>query len=388
MLPKDRVIATLDHRAPDRIPVGEIGIDYPITERVLGRETFYRARWKEFQACWEGRRDEVVESYKRDIVDLACHLDLDLVSVPLVPSRKRASAPEFLGPKRWRTESGQVWAFSPESEGLAVCVEFPPLEAKDIPAPSIELPVDESELEVVAHVAQELRGTHFIVGRCGDGSFPWEETVGMEEYLLRMRTDPEFVDRATAWATAKRIAIAQAMLDLGCDAVLLDADYCGNCGPLMSPADFRRFCLPSLHEQCEAVKRRGGYPIKHSDGYTLPVLEDMIGAGIVAWQGIQPRLGMDMQLLKERVGDRLCLWGGVNCETLTSGGPEDVRAEVAYAIRYASRDGGLILGTGNTVMVGIPWENYHSMLDAVREWGTYPIEYQRLACYGRIQNSE
>ena len=373
MVPKSRVVAALDHGQPDKVPVGEIGIDYPITEKVLGHQTYYRAKWREYEAFCMGHRDEVVESYKRDIVDLAKCLELDLVSVPLVPPSGQA-APEIIAPFTWRTETGHVWAFSPDSGGNAICIEYPPLEASDIPS-SFDLSIDDSQLEVVEHVTRELGGTHFIVGRCGDGSFPWDYTVGLEEFLIRMRTDPEFVDRAVAWETAKTIRIANAMIDLGCDAVLLNADYCGNSGPLMSPGDFRRYCQPSLKEQCEAVRKRGCYAIKHCDGYTWPLLEDMIEAGIQALQGIQPRIGMDIGLLKDRVGDRLCLWGGVNCETLTSGTPAEVRAEVAYALRSASNNGGLILGSGNTVMVGVRWENYKAMLDALHDWGTYPIAF-------------
>jgi uroporphyrinogen decarboxylase len=244
-------------------------------------------------------------------------------------------------------------------------VEAPLLGIGDIPEPGSDAAVDESQFEAVSHVTRELGSTHFIVGRCGDGSFPWHTTVGMEEFLLRMRTDPGFVHRAVAWQTARVIAIAHAMLDLGCDAVLLDDDYCGSAGPMMSPADLRRFCMPALAAQCEAVRKRGRYAIKHCDGFTLPILEDMIQAGIQAWQGIQPRLGMNMALLKERFGERICLWGGVNCETLTSGTPGEVRAEALYALQVASQNGGLILGSSNTVMVGIPWENYRAMLDVL-----------------------
>jgi hypothetical protein len=77
MLPKSRMIAALEHRNVDRVPVGEIGVDYTITERALGHETLYRAKWKEYQAYWQGRRDEIVESYKRDIVALARKFEWD-----------------------------------------------------------------------------------------------------------------------------------------------------------------------------------------------------------------------------------------------------------------------------------------------------------------------
>jgi hypothetical protein len=44
MLPKERVIAALEFRRPDRIPVGETGIEYPITEQALGHATLYRTK--------------------------------------------------------------------------------------------------------------------------------------------------------------------------------------------------------------------------------------------------------------------------------------------------------------------------------------------------------
>ncbi len=61
MLPKERVIAALEFHTPDRIPVGETGVDYTITEQALGHPTLYRGKWKEYTALWEGRRDEYAE---------------------------------------------------------------------------------------------------------------------------------------------------------------------------------------------------------------------------------------------------------------------------------------------------------------------------------------
>jgi hypothetical protein len=79
MLPRERVFAALEHREPDRIPWGEHSIDYNVYEDILGRPTFVQAKMKETQALWDGRRDEVVESYKRDRLELVRALDMDIV---------------------------------------------------------------------------------------------------------------------------------------------------------------------------------------------------------------------------------------------------------------------------------------------------------------------
>ena len=61
--PKSRVIAALEHREGDHVPVGEFWADYEIAERALGHPTYQRAKWKEYVALWNGKRDEIVRSY-------------------------------------------------------------------------------------------------------------------------------------------------------------------------------------------------------------------------------------------------------------------------------------------------------------------------------------
>jgi hypothetical protein len=366
MLPKSRVIATLEHRRPDRVPVGEIGVDYPTTERALGRPTLYRAKWKEYQAYWEGRREEIVESYKRDIVDLAKKFEWDIVPAPLVPPRRsRYEPPEFLSEYHWREADGSEWVFSPESEGHAICIKYPAMSLEDLAEPG---PLEESRLEVAEHVVRELGGTHFILGRPDeDGTFPYENTVGLQEFLLRMITEPEFVRRAIDVRTQATLAEQNALLDVGCDAVLPGADYCDSKGPMMSPGHWREFVLPALKRLCDETHARGRYLIKHTDGNTWKILPLMIEAGIDGWHGIQPSIGMDLARLAEMYGDRLCFFGGVDCHTLVSGSPEDVRREARYAIEHAGKNGGLVLGSSNTLMVGVRYENYMALLDAARE---------------------
>jgi uroporphyrinogen decarboxylase len=221
--------------------------------------------------------------------------------------------------------------------------------------------IDESQLEIVRHVVKELGSTHYIIGRGGDGSFP--ETGGLDSFLMRMITEPAFVHRATEIATRHALAVNQALLDAGVDCIWAGADYCDSRGPMMSPRHFREYIQPAIRALCDHAHSRGTYLIKHTDGSTWPILDMMLEAGIDGWHGIQPQIGMDMKLLKERYGDRLVLVGGVDCHTLCAGTEEDVRRETAYALRHAGHDGGLILCSGNTLMVGVKYENYIAMLD-------------------------
>ena len=386
MTPKERVLAALRRREPDRVPTGEIGVDWTIVERTLGRESFYRAKWKELTALWDGRREEVVASYKRDIVDMAKAFEWDAVPVTLAPRRQSEYRwPEIVGPYTWKDGAGRVHQYAPESGGNPICTKYVDMTREQLEAAEKRpIAIDDSELEIVRHVVRELGDTHFIFARGGDGCFPYG-TIGMEEALMRMVLDPEFMHRLTDLETRRAIAINDAFLDAGCDAVLASTDVCDNRGPIMGPALFAEFVLPSIQAMAEAAHRKGKFFIKHNDGNNWPILDQLIGTGdtpgtdgvgsrsIDAYQAIQPAIGMDMKQLKERYGDRLCLWGGVDVDTLVGGTPEDVRRQVAYAIAHAGPGGGLLLCSGNSIMATCQYENYLAMLQALRDYGAYPI---------------
>ena len=374
MKPKERVTLALEHQEPDRVPVGELAADFEITERALGRPTYYRSKWREYKALWEGKREEIVKSYIRDIVDLTHHFEWDFVGVPVVPQRQESyEMPDFLGEYTWREPSGRVKKYSPESGGHAMTIQEIDMSVGDIIVPDEPVEINWSELEAIKGVIEELGDTHFIIARIDGGSFPWRTTIGMEEFLARMVTQPEFVRKATEAGTRKAVAQARAAMELGCDAVSTGDDYGDNRGPIMGPKLFREFCLPSLKRVVKATHDAGGWFIKHSDGNQWAILDDFIAAGVDGWQGIQRGAGMDFRLLKEQYGQNLCLFGGVDCDTLIFGTREDVRAEVLDALQSAGTGGGLVFSSANTLMVGVKYGLYVTALDALREYGRYPL---------------
>ncbi len=367
MLPKERVIAALEFKTPDRIPTGETGVDYTITEQALGRPTLYRGKWKEYSALWQGRRDEYVESCKRDIVDLARKFEHDIVPAFLVPSRHKApEQPEFISQYKWRLPDGRVFAYSTESEGHAFLLSNPDVTIDQIQ--DIPLDIDESQLELVRRVVKEMGGTHFILGRPGDGVFPLAKYT-LEFMLLGMIDQPELIDRIIEVETKYCIAVSEVLLDAGCDAVLPTSDVAGNSGPFMSPKMFRRFLFPWLKAECDAAHARGKYFIKHTDGNMWPLLDMLIEAGVDAWHGIQPSIGMTLPELQERYGRRLCFWGGVDVDTLITGTEQEVVDQVRIACESAPPEGGLVLTCGNTVMVGVQYGHYLAMLMAAMTYG-------------------
>ena len=107
MTPKERVKAAISHRQPDRVPMGESEIDAPIIEAVLGHPTYYTGKFRLMKAYWEGRRDEAVDSMKRDYVEFLRRTQHDIARVMLVPDKDAEFYPvEQIGAVDYKDQNG------------------------------------------------------------------------------------------------------------------------------------------------------------------------------------------------------------------------------------------------------------------------------------------
>ena len=367
MTPKERVRAALAHREPDRIPTGEFATDHEVVEAVLGRPTFYRGHFKTTRALWEGRRDEVVESMKRDLVEFTLKLELDMVPVQLVPSRNAEYRPlEQIGPETWRDERGNEFRYASGSQWL-ICTRHADADREFMEADfaySDPAPPDPSEMELIEYVRERLGATHFLFARSGDGTMPLPG--GMERALVMMHEQPDLYRRAVETATRRTIAHDRFFIEAGVDALAPGMDYCSTRGPLMSPALFEEIIYPAMRAHVEAAHAAGTLILKHACGNNNAILRWLVEAGYDAYQSIQQSASMDLRQLKRDWGDRIALWGGVPTETLMHGTAEETRAAVRDAIDAAAEGGGFILGSSHSIAVGVRPENYLAMLDELR----------------------
>jgi hypothetical protein len=83
MTGKERVLMTLSGQEPDRVPIGEFAIDFDTVEKIIGHETYVRAKAKSQIAFWQGRHDEVAESYLNDQLELYRKIDIDIITFPM-----------------------------------------------------------------------------------------------------------------------------------------------------------------------------------------------------------------------------------------------------------------------------------------------------------------
>jgi uroporphyrinogen decarboxylase len=233
-------------------------------------------------------------------------------------------------------------------------------------------PLAADELARVADLIREKTGDRYFLMAHGDAT--WEVPSGEEltDFCFRLADDPEgmkreaerMVDEQLKWSEpiAKRRIL---------DGFALCSDYCFNSGPFLSPSQFGEFVTPYLAKLIQGYRDMGFYTIKHTDGNVMPIIDQLVGAGPHALHSLDPQGGVDIAVVKEHYGDRICLIGNVSCGTLDTGSDEEVVAAARYALRHGMPNGGYVFSTSNCIYTGMKLSRYELMLDVWRREGNY-----------------
>ena len=398
---KERVLKTLNHKEPDRVPVGEWGIDHDTVEKVIGHKTYWRARAKETKALWRGKRDEVVESYKKDLVELIEKLGQDLVPIHLVPPKGLAPTKvKQIDKDTWEDEEGRIWKYSRGNDAI-LCTKPNPVRhfkskeelreyfeshlveefgfrIKNRSSHGYELELeDESQLEFARYIIDKLGKDRFIFSRDISEFEVLSTFIGgsAEDFFLFIILHPDLAREAFNLYTEVAIALAKIFIKEGVDAIMPGGDFSHSTGPMISPESMREIFLPGMRKLSDFIHKRKVRVMSHNCGNNWKIMDILIEAGYEAYQSIQSKTAdMDLKRLKEKYGDKITLWGGINIENLIEGTLKKNKEDVIYALKYAAPGGGFILGTSNSVAYGSQYDNYMAALDTLHEYGKYPVQ--------------
>lgn len=379
MSSKERVLATLEGRHPDRVPWAEFAVDFDTVEKIIGHKTFLRAKARSRIAFWESRHEEVAQSYLEDHIELHRRLELDIITFPMatweIPPETDDPPPRQIDDTTWEDKYGRLFKYSPQTEDIT-CVKDPAEEArryslegfqKDPPRPEL----DPRSLKILDAVIQEFKREKFICGP--SGGIPGIVFLGgLERGSLAILQNPGLVRAATAYLVREQNLADEVLVHPEADAVLVAHDFGHKTGPFLSPALFKELFLEANRTRIKSLKEKQEKKVfLHSCGNVNSYLDFFIDLRFDAYQSIQASADMDICALKKKYGDKMTLWGGVSLENLISGTTEEVRRDVRRAMACAKPGGRFILGTSHSVAVGSRYENLMAMLD----------EYHKLAAY-------
>jgi len=213
--------------------------------------------------------------------------------------------------------------------------------------------------------------------------FPFERAYamqGLEHFLLNMALHPEFAVALLKKNAEHCKVLMGAFLDqLGgnVDIIKIGDDLGTQVSLMISPKMYRQMLKPIHADFIRFIKERTKAKVLfHTDGDVEPLIEDFIEIGVDILNPIQTSAGKmsDLVSLKSKYGGRIVFCGAIDTHrVLPFGTPDEVRAEVKRVIQALGHGGGFMLGPVHTIMGDVPAENVLAMVDAVEEYGQYPL---------------
>lgn len=378
----ERVAKVFAGEIPDRVPIGEFAIDFDTIEKIIGRPTYLRAKAKSKIAFWEGRHDEVIESYINDHIELHEKLGFDIINFPMatwaIPAPSDEPPPRKLDATTWEDKDGRVFKYS-EITCDVVCIEDPLAEkmlytmdhellatveeAESSAVPDEPPGLDPRSWKILDAVIDHFAGRKFIIGPSG-GEIGIVLQGTMAQGLMALITNRDFIVRATKYLVDKQNRLDRKMIHPRSDAIIWGADFAFNSGGFISPQMFRELFFEANRVRVDNVKKHHGkFVVKHCCGNVNQFLDLFVELGYDCYQSIQQSAGMDLGEVKDRIGGEVVLWGGVPVELILDGTMDEVRREVRTAMDIAKKNGRFILGTTHTIAVGANYDNFMAMVD-------------------------
>ena len=359
---KERILLALNHQEPDRVPM------------VASFTSEFAQRLQNYL----GFSQTPVESHdKRINHDIEATLGLDIIqySVGMVASKYTFKEDEFTC--EWGIKWQQVKYNTRFGEGKYREIIEHPLSDDDKIKKYISPDPHREELYKPLERVLNIYGKEFcimgvVVCTIFEGAWSMR---GMEKLLIDMLLNEATANYVLDITFKYHLEVAKKLVQMGVDIIWLGDDVGSQKTMLMSPKLWRKYLKPRMSTICQELKKINP-TIKiayHSDGYIIPIIDELIEIGIDVLNPIQPQ-SMDPLYLKKRHGNKLSFWGSLDEQyTLPFGTSEEVKKEVIERIKTIAPGGGFIISPCQHVQLDTPLENFMAFINTVKEYGKYPI---------------
>ena len=410
MTPRERILTSIAHKEPDRVPVdfgatpssGISAIAYSNLKKHLAIHTGHTRIYDVVQQLAQPE-DDMLDRFEIDVVDIGRMFnteDKDWYDITM-PNGDPAQYPSWFSPVPCDDGSWEV--FTPDGTKIArmpaagtffdqTC--FPYLDGypddyKKLPQATDKVlwsaltrsPWDNAskpdfwqQLRQRTLTLREESDRALLVA-CGCNLFEGGSILRrMDNFLMDLCTAPAEVEKLLDVLTAQNIEllekVCKAVGDIA-DIICFGDDLGMDTGPFMAPEMYRKFFKPRHTIYCDYVKNHSTmHTFLHSCGSIYKLLGDIIEAGFEIINPVQTNC-VDMQpnRLKKEFGRDITFWGG-GCDTshiLNNAAPAEVKDHVKQRIEIFAPGGGFVFNTVHNILPDVPPANVLAMFDAIRE---------------------
>jgi uroporphyrinogen-III decarboxylase len=414
MTSRERVLAAVNHRTPDRVPVDlgsmkasgiAIGA-YQGVRDALGLKGPARVVDPRFMIA--DVQEDVLRRFGCDVLPL----DATMVSAALSPEsdwvpRRLFSGQEALFPPGTRIEEDPdgSWVLL-DADGKRTSFRMPrgghyfDDTAFNTPGSTIDPRQFRPVAEVPAPVLRDMEtmsrrlteDTEYALLGWGYGvcflglSLITDRrsnvTMGLpDQWMMMLLTEKETCHEMMGRSVDATIACLQQMKEAVGDRAFawgIASDDSGTQrGEFIRPELWAEMIKPHYARLCAWIHEHTSWKTYfHCCGSIYHLIPHLIEAGIDILNPVQTSAAnMDPVRLKEEFGSRLCFWGG-GCDTqrvLPTATPEEVREHVRERMAIFAPGGGYVFTQVHNVQKNVPPENIIAMFDAAREFGAMPV---------------
>ena len=373
---RERVLAALEHREPDRVPFDLGGSLVSGIHRNAYIRLLNRLDVKEEVSILDplqqlARVSEQVKQALSVDVEGVGGRDPKLWKAEITEGRKGTCYVDAWGIRRIMPQGALYFDryFPPLAEATSI---------KDIEPYPWPAPEDFLEFEALK---REVRRAHetgraVVLQLGGETIGKAIALLGLERFYTGLVRHPKFVLAVVDKVLECKMALWEYVLKEVADLVdvVVEADDLGaQDRPLMSPVMYRRYLKPRQKKLFEFIHRLvpKAKLFYHTDGAVYDLIPDLLEIGVEILNPVQvDAVGMEPQRLKVEFGKDLVFWGaGPQTKTLSHGSPREVRDEVRRRIEVLAPGGGIVLAPIHNIQAEVPPENVLAMYEALREFG-------------------
>jgi uroporphyrinogen decarboxylase len=400
MTSQERVLAALEHRETDRVPVdlsghrssGIAAVAYPKLRKYLGLPDRPIHVYDVVQQLAVVDED-VLDRFGIDTIELGRGFAQDEQSwqpwtLPdgtacFVPAWTRIERED----KRWviRSDGGRILAHMPDGSLYFEQTYFPFLDGDDLNTISDVLgesmwtaiasppgPINGNELSEGAKRLRAVTG-RAIIGLFGGNLFEVGQFLYRnDKFMMLLAAEPQHAHRFLDKLVEIHLANLERFLAAvgeHIDIILFGDDLGMQTGPMMSPKMYCEFFKPRHKLLWNRAKELADVKVMlHCCGGVRQLLPHLIEAGLDAINPVQISCsGMDAAELKAEFGSEITFWGG-GCDTrdfLPNGTPQQVAEHVKEQVEILRPGGGFVFQQVHNILANVPPENIAAMLDAV-----------------------
>ncbi len=379
---RERVLAALDHREPDRVPI-DLGGNQTGIHRGAYRKLIDRLGLDEEIVIMD-LVQQLAQPSERVLERL--HVDTRYVAAGGAKSFAGGVVRRERGGRVWHDftdEFGITWSM-PDDEPFYFDISHSPLaglsldEIRAYPFPKGD---DPTRFEGLRDRALRLRNETPYAVISGISGVVYEicwYLRGLENLFIDMMTQPQvleaIIDRTLGfWLDWFRLFLDEAADVV--DVIMIGDDLAGQNGPLFAPRIYRQIIKPRQKRLVQYIRSRTNAKIwYHTCGSVMEYLPDLLDNGIDILNPVQiSAKGMDPARLKAEFGDRLVFWGGgIDTQhVLPRASPQEVREHVRRNIEAFKPGGGYVFNNVHNIQRDVPPENVLAMFDAAYEFGKY-----------------